>query len=418
MPHRLNRMTRTAIAASLLTCFAAPAWADTSLEERFKAMEARMDALERENRTLKGQLKQTEQKVEATGTQMDAIASQGGSAKAGWAEKTSFGGYGELHLNKLDNQKPGGSDKDEMDFHRFVLLMSHEFNDRVRFHSELEVEHALIRDNPGAGASNLGAVELEQAYLDFALNDNLSAKAGLFLVPLGITNETHEPATFYGVERNPVETNIIPTTWWEGGAGMTARLGSGFTLDGAVTTGLKATAASSYKPRDGRQQVARATAMDPAYTARLKWTGIPGVELAGAVHYQSDITQGTVAAAGAATLYEAHAVVNKGAFGLRALYAGWHLDGSGPQAIGADKQNGWYIEPAWKFSGQWGVFARQSRWDNKAGDATDSRFSQTDVGVNYWPHPDVVVKLDFQNQKSPTGSDEFDGFNLGLGYQF
>lgn len=418
MPHRLNRMTRTTIATSLLTCFAAPAWADTSLEERFKAMETRMDALERENHTLKSQLKQTEQKVEATGNQMDVIASQGGSAKAGWAEKTSFGGYGELHLNKLDNQKPGGSDKDEMDFHRFVLLMSHEFSDRVHFHSELEIEHALIRDNPGASASNLGAVELEQAYLDFALNDNLSAKAGLFLVPLGITNETHEPATFYGVERNPVETNIIPTTWWEGGAGMTARLGNGFTLDGAVTTGLKATAATSYKPRDGRQQVARAAAMDPAYTARLKWTGIPGVELAGAVQYQSDITQGTVAAAGAATLYEAHAVVNKGAFGLRALYAGWHLDGSGPQAIGADKQNGWYIEPAWKFSEQWGVFARQSRWDNKAGDATDSRFSQTDVGVNYWPHPDVVVKLDFQNQKSPIGQDEFDGVNVGVGYQF
>jgi len=38
--------------------------------------------------------------------------------------------------------------------------------------------------------------------------------------------------------------------------------------------------------------------------------------------------------------------------------------------------------------------------------------------VNYWPHPDVVFKLDFQNQKSPAGKDEFDGFNVGVGYQF
>lgn len=158
--------------------------------------------------------------------------------------------------------------------------------------------------------------------------------------------------------------------------------------------------------------------MDPAYTARLKWTGMPGVELAGTLQYQADITQGADATAGAAKLYEAHAVVNKGQFGLRALYAGWRLNGSGPPASGADKQNGWYVEPSWKFNEQWGVFARHNSWDNAAGNATDSKFTQTDVGVNYWPHPDVVVKLDYQNQKAPTGQNELDGFNLGVGYQF
>ena len=42
-------------------------------------------------------------------------------------------------------------------------------------------------------------------------------KAGLFLIPVGILNQTHEPDTFYGVERNNVEKNIIPTTCGEGG---------------------------------------------------------------------------------------------------------------------------------------------------------------------------------------------------------
>lgn len=412
MSQRLNRFTRTASATALLACFAAPAWADMSMEERFKAMEARLNALENENRALKNQVKQTDEKIEATGTQIEKIASSGGSSKAAWAEKTSFGGYGELHLNKLKNQKPGGADTDQIDLHRFVLFIGHEFNDNLRFFSELEVEHALTT------ATGPGEVELEQAYLDFTVNDSLSAKAGLFLVPVGIINETHEPPTFYGVERNPVETNIIPATWWEGGAGVTARLGNGFTLDGAVTSGLAATSGNSYKPRNGRQKVANAKAVDAAYTARLKWTGIPGVELAGTVQYQSDITQSLDATAGAAKLYEAHAVVNKGAFGVRALYAGWNLDGSGPLALGANKQNGWYIEPTWKASEQWGVFARHSSWDNAAGNATDSKFSQTDVGVNFWPHPDVVVKLDYQDQKAPTGQNELDGFNVGLGYQF
>jgi len=415
MSHLSCRMARTTLALSLLGCFAAPVWAETSTEERFKAMEMRLNTLENENRTLKSLVEQTEQKMDAAGTQMEKIAGQGGSAKSAWAEKTTFGGYGELHLNKLKNGKPGGINKDELDFHRFVLFMGHEFNERVRFFSELEVEHAVTKDT-AAGSS--GVIAVEQAYLDFTVNDMLSAKAGIMVMPVGIISETHEPPTFYGVERNPVETSIIPTTWREGGVALAARMDHGLTFDAAVTSGLATTAARSYAVRDGRLSGASAKAKDPAYTARLKWTGMPGIELAGTLHRQANITQSADATAGAATLYEAHAVVNKGAFGLRALYAGWSLDGSGPRAVGADKQNGWYVEPSWRFSEQWGVFARRSNWDNKAGDAANSSYSQTDLGVNFWPHPDVVVKLDYQNQRSPAGLDEFDGFNLGLGYQF
>lgn len=393
---------------AILACLALPAQADTNTEERLKALEIRLTVLESENRVLKEQAKQTEQKVEATGSQIDKLAVQGGASRN---EKTKLGGYGELHLNKLKSQN-GGTNTDMMDLHRFVLFIGHEFNDSVRMFSELEVEHAL------AGESKPGEVELEQAYLEFDLNDSLSAKGGLFLLPLGILNETHEPPTFYGVERNPVETNIIPSTWWEGGAAMTARFDSGITLDAAWTTGLKSTVGNSYKPRNGRQKVANATAKDAAYTARVKWSGMPGVEIAGAVHHQTDTTQSADTTAGAATLYEAHTVVNKGAFGLRALYAQWKLDGSGPKAIGADKQTGWYVEPSMKLNEQWGVFVRYNRWDNAAGNTTDSRYTQTDFGVNYWPHPDVVVKLDYQDQKAPTGQNELDGFNLGLGYQF
>ncbi|MDH4235253.1 MAG: porin, partial [Gallionella sp.] len=276
----MKNITRTTIAVSLLACFAAPAQAEMSMEERFKAMESRMDNMERENRTLKDQLQKAEQKVEATGEQMEKIAVQGTPSRAVWAEKTQFGGYGELHLNKLKNDKPGGSNKDELDFHRFILFMGHQFNDRVRFFSELEVEHAQAKDTQ-TGTASTGLVALEQAYLDFTLSDSLSAKAGLLLMPVGIISETHEPPTFYGVERNPVETNIIPSTWREGGASLSARFGNGFALDGAITSGLKTTVAKSYAVRDGRQHVANAPARDPAYTARLKWAGIPGVELAG-----------------------------------------------------------------------------------------------------------------------------------------
>lgn len=416
MSYRLPQplVSRTTLALAIYGALTMPAFAaESSVEDRLKALEARLAQIESENRSLKQQLKQTDQKVEAAGEQVEKIASQGATSKASWADATQFGGYGELHLNQLRNNNPGGADKKEMDFHRFVLFMGHQFNDRLRFFSELEVEHNTVEGGKGA-------VELEQAYLDFTLTDNLSLKAGNFLMPVGILNETHEPNTFYGVERNPIETKIIPTTWFEGGVGLTARLGNGFTLDGAVTTGMKADAADKYAVRAARQALSEGTqAKNPAYTARLKWAGLPGVELAGTVQYQSDVTQGNDPTAGAAKLLETHAVINQGRFGLKALYAGWRLDGSGPRAVGADRQNGWYVEPSFKVNDSWGLFARYNRWDNQAGgDGVDSSYRQFDAGVNYWPHPDVVVKFDLQRQKAPAGKDEMNGFNVGIGYRF
>ena len=66
---------------------------------------------------------------------------------------------------------------------------------------------------------------------------------------------------------------------------------------------------------------------EPAVTGRLKYTGVPGLELAGALQYQSDITQESGDDAEEAVLAEAHAVVSRGPFALRALYARWDIEG-------------------------------------------------------------------------------------------
>lgn len=403
-------LKRTTLAAALLSALAAPAWADMSVEERLKAMESRLNALEAENQALKGQLQSTEQKVTATTAQIEEVSRTASTGGASWAENTRIGGYGELHYNNLDGEG-GASDKDQLDLHRFVLFFGHTFNERTRFFSEVEVEHSLVGEDAD------GEVELEQAYIEYDLTPNHRVKGGLFLLPVGLINETHEPPAFYGVERNPVESNIIPATWWAGGAALAGDLGAGFGYDFAVHEGLATNAGAAYKPRSGRQKTSNAAADDLAYTARLKWTGMPGLELGGSLQYQSDITQGLDANAGSATLAEVHGVFTKGPFGLKALYSQWNLDGSGPEAIGADKQLGWYIEPSFKLSEQWGVFARYNLWDNAAGDSADSEKKQIDAGVNFWPHPDVVVKADYQHQDNDNGQNQ-NGFNLGVGYQF
>lgn len=356
---------------------------------------------DQELQVLKQRLTQMEERLEATAE----AQSQGGD------DRTSIGGYGELHYNNWDNQKSGGADKREIDFHRFVLFFGHEFDTKTRFFSEFELEHAFIKDT--STGSSKGEVELEQAYVEFDLNDRMTARGGLFLLPIGLLNETHEPPVFYGVERNPVENKIIPTTWWEAGGGFTHRFTNGLAYDLALHSGLYA---ANYNIRDGRQKGASAKADALAYTARLKWTGLPGLELAASLNHQNDITQGTAEKI-SGNLLESHLVYTTGPFAVKALHAAWRFDDNGA-ANGKEKQQGWYVEPSYKLGEKFGVFARYNRWDNAAADSTNSIYRQTDVGFNFWPHPDVVIKADYQNQSVPNGSDEFDGFNLGIGYQF
>ena len=361
-----------------------------------------IEELQRELAATQQQLQVTDTRVEATGDMVEEVAEMQVDDPARAATRVS--GYGELHYN--------AGDKQEVDFHRFVLFLSHKFTDRISFFSELEVEHAA------AGDGVPGAVELEQALLRFDLGLDRFIRAGIFLVPVGILNETHEPDTFFGVERNPIETNIIPTTWREGGAMYSQNLGGSFEYDLAMHSGLETTAGKGYAVRKGRGKVAEASANDLAYTGRVRYRGIPGLELALTGQYQVDITQSQDPFAGSATLVEGHVAYRRGRFGLRALWARWDLDGAGPEAIGADVQEGWYVEPSFRIGERLGFFARYNEWDNQSGDSADSSWSQIDLGINYWPHPNVVIKLDYQIQEAPDGKSGDDRFNLGLGYSF
>lgn len=323
--------------------------------------------------------------------------------------ETTIGGYGELHYNNLHSDLTD-TDKKSIDFHRFVLEFGHDFNEKIRFFSELELEHAFIADT--ADGDTPGEVELEQAYIEIDTSDSSSVKAGVFLIPVGMLNETHEPPAFYGVERNPVEKNIIPATWWEGGAMYSAHMSNGMSYDLAIHSGLSDNSGSI---RGARQKAAKASADSLAYTARVKYTGMPGLEVAGTVQYQSDFSQGTGTTGDAedGTLLEAHAAYSTGGLKLTALYASWDINFDGGTASGKDAQNGSIVEASYKVNSKWGVFARQNNWTNDDG-ATDK--AQSDIGFNYWPHENVVFKADYQMQNDDAG--DFDGINLGVGYQF
>ncbi|MGI9288239.1 MAG: hypothetical protein ACR2P1_22835 [Pseudomonadales bacterium] len=358
----------------------------------------------------------TDLKVEATA---DAVEQSVSNTATSREQQTSIGGYGELHYNNLDDEsgREGADDVDEIDLHRYVLFFGHQFTDTVRFYSELEVEHGV------AGDGQNGEVELEQAFIEWDYAANQRAKTGVFLVPVGILNETHEPDTFYGVERNRVEAEIIPATWWEAGVAFSGELGVGFSYDVGVHSGLFLD--ETARLRSGRQKVSEAKSDDPAYTARLKYTGVRGLELAATVQYQTDLFQGETFAGESsidAMLYEVHAAYQSGPFQLRALYANWNID-EGINAVSdrddADQREGFYIEPGFKISEQLGLFLRYSEWDEVRADASaDMSMSEVMLGANFWLTETVVLKADYQDQEGVDGRAELDGFNLGVGWSF
>ena len=358
-----------------------------------------------------------------------------GNAGAGWWNRTSLGGYGELHLN--------GGHKDEIDFHRLVLFINHDFNDWIHFFSELELEHAI------AGEGKDGEIELEQAWIRFDIKEDKFGPFSQFLqyvdigqmiVPVGIINEIHEPPTFFGVERNDVEKNIIPATWWEAGARIgaesIAETGLGWDLMAHSGLAVPTTGSKAYKIRNGRQKVAKADAEDWAYTARLKYrpTFLPGWELAGSYQYQEDITNRDGHDAGAedesATLWTAHidakqTVNDSVEFRFRALWAAWDVEAEAAKAIGRDKQEGWYVEPALVYdsqmwAGKFGIFYRYENFDNEAGsgDGVDTEISRQSYGANWWPTDNVVLKAEYRDDDHYDDTKNDDRWDFGVGYQF
>jgi len=360
----------------------------------------------------------TEERLTITTDYLDEIAEgrSGTTAKP----RTTVGGYGELHYNDVDARDADG-DYQMIDFHRLVTFVGHEFTDRIRFFSEIEIEHALVEDTDDG--SSPGELEIEQAFIEFDLSDQYVARTGLFLLPVGILNETHEPETFYGVERNDVESIIIPATWWEAGAAAGGRYGNGLSWDFAVTSGLAipATGSNAFRVRSGRQKVAEANADSPAFTGRVKYTGLPGLELSATVQYQEDASQVSGDGLDDGTLVSLHGIWNWQRFQLRALWSQWHFNGSAVELAGADQQTGWYVEPSFRLGNadnDWGFYAR---YEDVDGARAQDQFDQWEAGISYWPVPSVVFKFDYRerslDQDSESGRN-FSAVDLGVGYSF
>ena len=326
---------------------------------------------------------------------------------------TGLSGYMDFHYNNVRDQDA------ELDFHRFVLLFAHRFSDRIRFVSELELEHAFVE-----GLEEAGELELEQAYLDFLVSRSFNVRAGMLLMPVGIINERHEPPVFYGVERPLVDTVIIPTTWFETGAGVHGEFGRGWRYRAYLTAPLNAAEFSADEGlRDGRQKGSRANVRSAAATGRVEFVGIRGLTT-GASFWAGDsgfAFRAALRRAGAA-VRSRRPLLARPLRGARRVRPGGDLERRRAERRRRPHHRGQSEHrpdaarrlPRGQLSrrlgarwGDIGTFVRYEDVDTQArmpaGYVPLEEFDRSvwAVGATYWPDPDIAIKVDYLHQRQP-----------------
>ncbi|SMO33774.1 hypothetical protein SAMN06265379_101124 [Saccharicrinis carchari] len=180
------------------------------------------------------------------------------------------GGYAEVHYNQPLSSAVKSNGK--LDVHRVVMLFGYQFNERTQFITEIEFEH-------------VSEVYIEQAFLQYKINNALNLRAGLILTPMGIINEYHEPNTFNGVERPHIDKLIAPTTWREIGVGFTGVVvPANMRYQAYLMNGFNGfNGAGKFRGKDGlrkgRQKGAESYISSPNFTAKVEYFGIRGLNL-------------------------------------------------------------------------------------------------------------------------------------------
>jgi len=344
---------------------------------------------------------------------------------------TAISGYMDFHFNKHEFEDG------RLDFHRFVLLITHNFSDRIRFVSELELEHALVE-----GLEKAGELELEQAYVDFLLSRRFNVRAGMMLVPVGIINERHEPPVYYGVERPFVDTVIVPSTWFEVGAGVHGEVGRGWRYRAFIMSPLNAREFSAEGGlRGGRQKGSDTNIGRPAVTGRVEYVGRPGLTVGASFwtgrsgfafrpRFEVPVTVGE-----ADVRYSRDRLELRGQFAQVAISNAGRLNDAMGRAVGVDPNvasalRGFYAEAGYRVIsgasfGDVGLFARYENFDTQFRMPTDYRplreFDRDALvfGATYWPDPDIALKADYSAVKSRNSTIIApNSFNIGLGWWF
>ncbi|MCH2467410.1 MAG: hypothetical protein MK279_05730 [Gemmatimonadetes bacterium] len=355
----------------------------------------------------------------------------------------SIGGYGEVLYQGYAGTKENGDASGKtakLDAYRGIIYVGYKFNDKVLFNSEIEIEH---------GSTGLaGSASLEFAYLDYKLTDNFGLRAGLLLVPVGITNEVHEPPVWLGTIRPRSENKIIPTTWRESGFGFFGETDAFSyraylvnSLDGIGGGSAGSKGFSSSGLRGGRQKGSKAIAENFSAVGRVDYTGTPGLMIGTSLYtgdqgHNSDLNGREVSIG--TTIWEGHIKYQGRGFDIQALTALASVDNAdklnemkgltGSGSVG-EKMSGWYAQLGYDLlfssASEQALLpyvryeAVNTQVDVPSGYSSSGSkdFNVTTIGLAWKPIGNTVLKTDYEIHSNESSSG-INQFNVAIGWLF
>jgi hypothetical protein len=410
------------------------------------ALADKVEVLTEEVSRLRGQMNLPE-----TDRELQSAYGMGPAASKvyGVGQGISFGGYGEFYFAAPYSNTSETGAVNTTDFLRFIGYVGYKFSSRVIMNAEIEYEHATTSANYQGKA---GSVSVEFAYLDFLVDSAFNIRAGNLLVPMGFVNQMHEPTTFLGNFRPVTETNMIPSTWREMGAGLHGA-GTGLSYSAYLVNGLNGAKFDDKGVRESRQKGNQAI-----------WEDLGGVV---GVDYSRPVANGTMTIGGSAyyggadhgmiadstgapvdvknQIYEAHAELRKGRFSARALVAASQIDNAEAlsRALYSDDANvllrqvpegqfGWYAEAGYDIAPlvrdgasftlkpwvRYEQYNLQESVDTGTGITANPALDATlvTIGIESKPHTNVVIKLDFAFPSNHSAAPVSDEIRLGAGF--
>jgi hypothetical protein len=450
-------------ALSVVALAITPVFAEESLEERVKKLEeALKKSQEHEQRevhverssspttqypTPSGPI--TDIRVERKGEESVPLGfGSTGSGKLVYAKpflstpKAIVGGYADVMYNNLSRQNLDNPSRHSFGQQRLVPFIYADITDHIKFATEIEIERGGT-NAPQTGAGGTfgdGSIQVEFAQLDYVAHEAINIRAGILLMPVGKFNLLHDSPLNDLVDRPMVSRIIIPSTWFDAGAGIYGSLypSSLSKLDYEVyaVNGMSQTAGgiTDLGVRSARGSISRDRDDNKAVVGRVAFSPMLGIEVAGSGYHGTYKPSAGAVGTGRISIFALDWTLQRGPFEIIGESAWSRISnndatGVAGNPIGPAGMQGYYIQGNYHFMPEFlkkwapshftdaSTFTAVVRWERVDTDTDDRtrnasntsgnrrELERLTLGLNFRPIEDTVFKFDWQfnTQKNAQG---------------
>ncbi len=380
--------------------------------------------------------------------------------------KLSIKAYGVVNYYNFDWELDPDR-RNAVDIERINLYMKYAFTDKIILKTEFEIEHG------GTGVTMEldkleefgefeveieagGEVLLEQLNVQFLITPWFNVRVGRFRMYVGVASKNDLPVNYFTGYRQEMENAILPLGWYETGIEISGDLGEkkkwsyiAYLVNGLTSTGFTS---ANWIKRGHQKRFEMANAENMAVAGRFDYNlanngfiGVGGYHGGSNQNRPKPDLQNTP---GNVSLFDVHANINKKNWKIRAMFLYGNLQNS--ERISQANRNlsnalnvkrtpvaknamGYYVEAGYNVLAltkkatdqQLFLFGRYDFYDSMfktEGVIIDNPRWERKVitfGLNYFPHPGVVLKSHYALRTLGIPSENKENtFLLGLAFTF